>query len=1155
MRKSHILIFFFIGLLISFKASAEEIKAMDHLSSANGWNLYVSDNSKGELKEVNGFKNKGIALYYDINANGGWVSIEKPLKIGIKEESRFSFYVKRKGREPMTIEFKLIDKDGSVFGKKYYNLSSIDSWKKFSIEFSDLSYLWGGDSQFNEVNSISFAISGERGEKGKLYLSSLMVKNTDGLSLKKVSTKLKIKRAWASSSLGDNAASAAFDGDFQTRWESHHKVDPSWLACELESRENINKIEIIWERAAAAVYKIQISDDALNWKTVFNEKNSSGKKDLIILGKQKARYIRLLGIQRATEWGYSIYEFKIDYIDDAKIPQAPSHLSIKAVDNVNFVNWDDNSETDLYGYNIYGSTKLKGKYKKINKRIIQASKYKDIKIKKGIKYYYVKAVDYSKNKSKRSKIVLAKVSKRKKRKFFPVPACAWKRYLGDIPDECESSSPNRGVALGGFGTGSFMYNISGSFGPFQALDNVIYKRKWFSEAAFHIYEKQGSKKIVKCLATDPKIKKAWDKIKTGDAHYYALQPKGWVNYSCFKADISQKFFSPIIPHNYKETSYPVAIWQFQLYNPTGKNMEISVMLTFPDIFIGEKFYEEEFKNYFVKDKDIKGVVLKSKKGIGQWCIAARELKGVKVSYLTGWNASGNGKDVWNDFKDDGLLKNTKLDDSHSAVAIAVKVKLKAKEKKIIPFVITWDFPVVKFGKGTEWWKKYTQYFGRKGDNSFRIAKESLRNYKKWEKEIDKWMDPVINNKKYPDWLKQAAFNELYYTQFGGSFYEAGLKSGHDREYRGLHEEDNKFFVMECMLYPFANTYDVRHYSSLIFARFWPEIEKEIQMSFADAIMHFDPEHQTPHDAGNPHDDPFFGWDNYGTRKLHWKDLHSKFIQQVWRYYYLYRDKDFLNYVWEACKSTYEYMKTTDLNQDGLPDNKGSDNTYDAWGLWGTSLLCGGLWVGALESMEQMAKIMKDPISDEVKKILKKAKFQLNKQLWYEKGRYYKIDTGSKFPTAIMADGLNGQRYCEFYGLADILPKKRIKSHLMQVYKRNVVPLKDFNKDGIGDCGAINGMKEGGGFLEHQGKEIWTGSTYFLAASMYHAGLKKEALKTAYGVYYLTYKEESTAYWFNTPEAWQNGGKSPRPSNPEQYQRPRAVWELLLEMDDPYKKRR
>jgi non-lysosomal glucosylceramidase len=576
------------------------------------------------------------------------------------------------------------------------------------------------------------------------------------------------------------------------------------------------------------------------------------------------------------------------------------------------------------------------------------------------------------------------------------------------------------------------------------------------------------------------------------------------------------------------------------------------MLTFPDVFIGERFAENYFENRFVEDGTTKAVVMKSSGGLGEWCIASAEQPGVSVSYVTSWNADGDGNDIWENFSSGGKLKNGGLDASNKGAAIAVKAVLKPGEEKVIPIVIAWDFPVVVFGRGTQWWKKYTRHFDRSGSNGLKIVKESLNNYVKWEQAMDAWMNPVINNPKYPDWLKTAAFNELYYSQFGGIFYEGGLKSGHEQEYMNLHPEDNKFFEMECMWYPFANTYDVRHYSSLVFAKFWPEIEKQVQMSFADAIIHFDPEHQTSHDVGSPADDPYFNFDTYGTNRLHWKDLHSKFIQQCWRYYYMHKDKEFLSYVWPACKATYGYMKSTDLDGDGLPDNNGSDNTYDAWGLYGTSLLCGGLWIGALEAMDGMAKVMNDPIEREISGILPKARASLDSQLWNKNNGYYNIDTKSKDRTAIMADGLNGQRYCESFGLADILPKDKMKSHLRHVYDKCVVPLHDFNGDGIGECGAINGINEDGTKLENgQSDEIWTGSSYYLAASMYHAGLKDEAMKTAYGVYYLCYVEESTAYWFNTPEAWKDKGVSPRPINPEQYQRPRAVWELLLEIDDPY----
>lgn len=981
-----------------------------------------------------------------------------------------------------------------------------------------------------------------------------------------IAQEIKPVKATASSIEKNDAglgASKAIDNDLKTRWSSNFS-DPQWIYLDLGSPQTFNLVILKWEAAYGKVYEIQSSDDATDWKTVYKETNGDGGEDIIYVGNQTARYIRMYGTKRGNnDWGYSLYEFKVDFRDDGKIPAAPQNLRAIKGDGVVFLNWDANTETDLYGYNIYRAQKQEGPYEKINDKVVTHAKYKDKKIVSGEEnYYLVKAVDYPGNESSPSMKVLAAPLKAASKNFFSIPSCAWARYIGDIPTKCASSSPDRGVALGGFGAGSFMYSISGSFGPW-AMDIGEYDEKWLPEAAFHIYENvEGKQAAVKTLSTNEGMKKSWNKLKVGEGKYYALQPKGWTTYDCFASDISSEFYSPIIANNYKETSYPVVVWKWKFYNSTDKKIDLSLMFTWPQPPFGNQD-RKGYKNSFVEQGDCRAIVLKASDPKNtpetqdtEWCLATLKDQKTEVSYITSWKRDGDGSDIWNDFASGGVLSGKKLDNSDSAAALAVKFSLAPKEEKIIPLILSWDFPVVRFGSGTQWWKKYTRYFGREGNNSFKIVQEALRKHSKWEKEMNSWMLPVVNNNSYPDWLKRAAFNELYYSQFGGIFYEGGLKSGHEAEYAGKHVEDSKHFEMECMAYRFCNTFDVRHYSSIIYARLWPQIEKETLINWADAVLYFDPQHQTPHDAGNPTKDPYFAWDDYGTNRLHWKDLHSKFIQQVWRYYYLYKDKEFLNYVWPACKATYGYMKTTDTDKNYLPNNYKSDNTYDSWGLWGTSLLCGGLWVGALESMEKLAEAQNDPILPEVQLWLKNAKGNLDKELWNDKGKYYKIDSGSKFPNSIMADGLNGQRYCEEYGLDDILPKDRIHSHLQQVYNHNVVPLADFNGDGVGDCGAINGIKEDNTYIGslQQAEEIWTGSTYFLAASMYHAGLKEEALKTAFGVYYLTYEEESTAYWFNTPEAWHNYGVQPRPEKPEQYQRPRAVWELIFEIKDPYRKR-
>lgn len=844
-------------------------------------------------------------------------------------------------------------------------------------------------------------------------------------------------------------------------------------------------------------------------------------------------------------------------------PQAPADFAANPKDAVVFLDWKDNTENDICAYEVYRSIDGGSTYSKIGK--VKDSKFKDVNVTNATAYYYyVKALDYFDNESDSSVALQATPSVPAARNFWQdIPSFAWKRYLGDVPENTASSNPKRGIALGGFGAGSFMYNIDGTFGPWNVkVSRKGYKKLDLEGAAFHIYQKIGSNSaVVKTLSAAEGLKPAWNRINVGDAEYYALQPKGWVTYGCFDVDLSCEFYSPIIANNYKETSYPIAVWQWLVSNPTNQIADVSIMLTWPNVegtYLGSvrKGYQNEFRAL----SDISGVVLKAvdaANGVeaqnSEWCVATKG----QASYITSWNVDAEGVDILNNFADDGALSNAPLDASNSAAAVACKVTLAPGEEAVIPMVISWDMPVVEFGSGTQWWRKYCEYFDRLSDNSFDIACAALQYnaFDQWREKIDAWMRPFAYDSNYPDWLKSAAFNELYYAQFGNCFYESGLKSGHSQEFMGLHPEDHKHFILESV--PWANTSpsDLRQYYSIVYAAFWPEIEKETLINYADGIIYYNglkgwPSGNMLHDFGDPdYVDPFFEFDAYRNiipQMPYWKDTPSAYIQQCWRYYYIYKDRNFLDYVWPACKATYGFMKTTDTDGDYLPNNVGNDNTYDYMSLNGTSAYCGTLWVGALEAIREMARVENDPIITEVENWLSNAKTNLDSQLWMATQGYYKKDSSS---TAIMADGLNGELYCRQWGLEDVLPNDRMRSHLQKVYEKCVVPMKDFNSDGIGDVGAVIFVNEDGSIgLD----KVVTAVNYHAAALMRKAGLNQESLQTAYGSYYLTYLEESTAYWFSTPEIWNSQGINPIPPGiTEQYARPMAVWEYILSIRNPF----
>jgi beta-glucosidase len=120
------------------------------------------------------------------------------------------------------------------------------------------------------------------------------------------------KRVVVSSNQGnvDVKPEYATDGDLGTRWGSDF-ADPQWIAVDLGAPTLINRVELFWERACALAYEIQISDDGQTWKSVFATDHGKGSRDVIKLPPVTTRWVRMYGTKRATEYGYSIYEFNV----------------------------------------------------------------------------------------------------------------------------------------------------------------------------------------------------------------------------------------------------------------------------------------------------------------------------------------------------------------------------------------------------------------------------------------------------------------------------------------------------------------------------------------------------------------------------------------------------------------------------------------------------------------------------------------------------------------------------------------------------------------------------------------------------------------------------------------------------------------------------
>ena len=160
------------------------------------------------------------------------------------------------------------------------------------------------------------------------------------------------KQTYTSSNESNSlSGSNAVDGNVSTRWSSQF-VEPSWIYVDLSNNIEINKVILRWENAHAKKYEIQTSLNAISWATVFTENNSNGFTDEINFGPITTRYIRMYGIERATEYGFSLYEFEV-YGTDQTLSSTDASLSGIYVNNQRLSSFE--STNFDYNYSLFPS--------------------------------------------------------------------------------------------------------------------------------------------------------------------------------------------------------------------------------------------------------------------------------------------------------------------------------------------------------------------------------------------------------------------------------------------------------------------------------------------------------------------------------------------------------------------------------------------------------------------------------------------------------------------------------------------------------------------------------------------------------------------------------------------------------------------------------
>ncbi len=67
------------------------------------------------------------------------------------------------------------------------------------------------------------------------------------------------------------------------------------------------------------------------------------------------------------------------------------------------------------------------------------------------------------------------------------------------------------------------------------------------------------------------------------------------------------------------------------------------------------------------------------------------------------------------------------------------------------FALAWDHPVVEFGAGRRYTRRYTRFYSQHGDSAAQLACDALVQYPRWERLIEQWQAPILDDKRLPGW--------------------------------------------------------------------------------------------------------------------------------------------------------------------------------------------------------------------------------------------------------------------------------------------------------------------------------------------------------------------------------------------------------------------
>lgn len=167
-----------------------------------------------------------------------------------------------------------------------------------------------GASDWSAAAPGSFAIDATVNPKGRIA-ESIATNNARTATVEVRPRNLAANRPVEASSVAQPGfeGGRAVDGVISSKWSSA-AAEPQHLTVDLGQPVAIDRVVLSWDFAFGRKYRVQVSRDAEAWTDLHVERDGDGAIDeLAVAGT--GRYVRLHATERATKWGYALWEMQV----------------------------------------------------------------------------------------------------------------------------------------------------------------------------------------------------------------------------------------------------------------------------------------------------------------------------------------------------------------------------------------------------------------------------------------------------------------------------------------------------------------------------------------------------------------------------------------------------------------------------------------------------------------------------------------------------------------------------------------------------------------------------------------------------------------------------------------------------------------------------